>query len=216
MQKADEHVMTGAGELHVERCLKDLQERSAKCEIQASAPISPFREIAIKGVDTAPPKIEGAPRGMIAAHVSHNLVSYRIRAQPLPRRARLAQPRLLPYPRAAAASPRTSRTTSSPTVSTRSRCLAAHVSHNLVSYRIRAQPLPTEINDFLNRHSASARGRGGAGGAGALDDEPLKTGQGLDGQTYGGCMLMTEELWDGLESRIAKCGPEWNDVVDRV
>ncbi|KAJ4491631.1 hypothetical protein C8J55DRAFT_504709 [Lentinula edodes] len=43
-----EWVIGGAGELHLERCLKDLRERFAKVEIHASKPIVPFRETAIR------------------------------------------------------------------------------------------------------------------------------------------------------------------------
>lgn len=39
-----EHILGTAGELHLERCLKDLTERFAKIEIQASQPIVPYRE----------------------------------------------------------------------------------------------------------------------------------------------------------------------------
>lgn len=62
-QQTGEHVIVAAGELHLEvisaqirrilsenpvqRCLKDLRERFAKVEIQASKPIVPFRETAV-------------------------------------------------------------------------------------------------------------------------------------------------------------------------
>ncbi|PVU91589.1 hypothetical protein BB559_003933 [Furculomyces boomerangus] len=39
-----EYVLVTAGELHLERCLKDLRERYAKCELQVSKPQVPFRE----------------------------------------------------------------------------------------------------------------------------------------------------------------------------
>ncbi|KAI9208762.1 P-loop containing nucleoside triphosphate hydrolase protein [Polychytrium aggregatum] len=44
LQETGEHVILTAGELHLERCLKDLKERFAKIEIQCSPPIVPFRE----------------------------------------------------------------------------------------------------------------------------------------------------------------------------
>ncbi|KAI8819560.1 uncharacterized protein EV422DRAFT_97212 [Fimicolochytrium jonesii] len=44
LQETGEHVIVCAGELHLERCLKDLRERFARCEIQVSPPIVPFRE----------------------------------------------------------------------------------------------------------------------------------------------------------------------------
>ncbi|KAJ4481902.1 translation elongation factor 2 [Lentinula aciculospora] len=43
-----EWVIGGAGELHLERCLKDLRERFAKVEIHSSKPIVPFRETAVR------------------------------------------------------------------------------------------------------------------------------------------------------------------------
>jgi len=46
-QESGEHVILTAGELHLERCLKDLRDRFAKIEIQASKPIVPFRETII-------------------------------------------------------------------------------------------------------------------------------------------------------------------------
>ena len=36
-----EHVLLTAGELHLERCLLDLKERFARCDIQAGAPTCP-------------------------------------------------------------------------------------------------------------------------------------------------------------------------------
>lgn len=44
LQETGEHVIVTAGELHLERCLKDLRERFARIDIQASATIVPFRE----------------------------------------------------------------------------------------------------------------------------------------------------------------------------
>lgn len=39
-----EHILATAGELHLERCIRDLKERFARTEIQYSAPVVPFRE----------------------------------------------------------------------------------------------------------------------------------------------------------------------------
>ncbi|EIW81293.1 P-loop containing nucleoside triphosphate hydrolase protein [Coniophora puteana RWD-64-598 SS2] len=83
-QQTGEHVIVGAGELHLERCLRDLRDRFARVEIQASKPIVPFRETAVKAPDMAPPKTPGAPRGTIRGAASQNLVSFTIRAAPLP------------------------------------------------------------------------------------------------------------------------------------
>jgi ribosome assembly protein 1 len=43
-QETGEHVIIAAGELHLERCLKDLRERFARIPINVSHPIVPFRE----------------------------------------------------------------------------------------------------------------------------------------------------------------------------
>jgi ribosome assembly protein 1 len=40
-------------QVHLERCLKDLQERYAKCAIRKSSPIVPFRETVV-----LPPKTD--------------------------------------------------------------------------------------------------------------------------------------------------------------
>ncbi|UZJ51728.1 hypothetical protein CBS101457_001048 [Exobasidium rhododendri] len=84
VQSTGEHVIICAGEIHLERCLKDLRERFAKCAIQASQPLVPFRETAIRGVEMAPPKSEGLPRGTVESLASNGAVKYKIRAVPLP------------------------------------------------------------------------------------------------------------------------------------
>ncbi|KAI0304395.1 P-loop containing nucleoside triphosphate hydrolase protein [Multifurca ochricompacta] len=83
-QTNGEHVIVTAGELHLERCLKDLRERFAKVEIQPSEPIVPFRETAVKASDMAPPKTPGASRGTIHGTSFQNFVTFAIRAVPLP------------------------------------------------------------------------------------------------------------------------------------
>lgn len=83
-QQTGEHVILTAGELHLERCLKDLRERFARVEIQASKPIVPFRETAVKAQDMAPPKTQNAPRGTIEGASSQNLVTFSIRSAPVP------------------------------------------------------------------------------------------------------------------------------------
>lgn len=85
IQDTGEHVILTAGELHLERCLKDLRERFAKCEIQVSAPLVPFRETCVRAPEMPPPKIEGAARGTAEGNVANGVVSYRVRAVPLPK-----------------------------------------------------------------------------------------------------------------------------------
>lgn len=82
-QQTGEHVILTAGELHLERCLKDLRERFAKVEIQASKPIVPFRETAVKAADMEPTKTANAPRGTIRGTSAQNIVTFTIRAVPL-------------------------------------------------------------------------------------------------------------------------------------
>lgn len=84
VQETGEHVILTAGELHLERCLKDLRERFAKCPIQQSEAIVPFRESAVKGLDMAPPKTKGAARGTVHGSLFDGLVTYTLRASPLP------------------------------------------------------------------------------------------------------------------------------------
>jgi ribosome assembly protein 1 len=84
VQSTGEHVIVCAGELHLERCLKDLRERFARCAIQASAPLVPFRETAVKGLEKPAPKTEGALRGTIKGNAGSGNVTITVRAAPLP------------------------------------------------------------------------------------------------------------------------------------
>jgi ribosome assembly protein 1 len=82
--ESGEHVILTAGELHLERCLKDLRERYAKCDVQPGEPIVPYRETIVKAEDMEPPKIKDLPRGTAIAVVSSKTVSVRLRVRPLP------------------------------------------------------------------------------------------------------------------------------------
>lgn len=42
--ESGEHIVAGAGELHLEICLKDLEEEHARVPLKISAPVVPFRE----------------------------------------------------------------------------------------------------------------------------------------------------------------------------
>ena len=79
-----EHVILTAGELHLERCLKDLRERFARCEIQAGEPIVPYRETIVRADEMEPPRSKDVPRGTVIASVASRLVSVRLRVRPLP------------------------------------------------------------------------------------------------------------------------------------
>ncbi|RKO93267.1 P-loop containing nucleoside triphosphate hydrolase protein [Blyttiomyces helicus] len=79
LQQTGEWVVVCAGELHLERCLKDLRERYAKIDIQVSPPIVPFRET-ISSV----PAIASAAQGQTTLTTPNKLCTVRIRAVPLP------------------------------------------------------------------------------------------------------------------------------------
>lgn len=79
-----EHVLLTAGELHLERCLTDLRERFARCEIQAGAPIVPYRETTIKADEMRPPANKDLGRGVVVGVTSSKQVTIRLRVKPLP------------------------------------------------------------------------------------------------------------------------------------
>ncbi|KAL8857553.1 MAG: hypothetical protein Q9178_005881 [Gyalolechia marmorata] len=82
--ESGEHVILTAGELHLERCLKDLRERFARCEIQAGEPIVPYRETIVNAAEMAAPKDKSLPRGTVVAHTTSKQFTIRLRVQPLP------------------------------------------------------------------------------------------------------------------------------------
>ena len=82
--ESGEHVILTAGELHLERCLKDLRERFAKCEIQAGEPIVPYRETIVRATEMAPPKNKDLPRGTVIGMTTSKQISVRLRVRPLP------------------------------------------------------------------------------------------------------------------------------------
>ncbi|KAJ4304269.1 Cytoplasmic GTPase/eEF2-like protein (ribosomal biogenesis) [Collariella sp. IMI 366227] len=80
-----EHVLLTAGELHLERCLTDLRERFAGCEIQASAPIVPYRETIVRAEEMRPPNNKELGRGVVVGTTSSKQVTITLRARPLPK-----------------------------------------------------------------------------------------------------------------------------------
>ncbi|KAK5089400.1 Cytoplasmic GTPase/eEF2-like protein (ribosomal biogenesis) [Exophiala xenobiotica] len=79
-----EHVILTAGELHLERCLKDLRERYARCDVQPGEPIVPYRETIIKAEEMEPTKNKDLPRGTSIAVTASKTLSVRLRVRPLP------------------------------------------------------------------------------------------------------------------------------------
>ena len=82
--ESGEHVILTAGELHLERCLKDLRERFARCDIQVGEPIVPYRESIVYTAEMAPNKNKDLPRGTVIGITTSKQVSVRIRVRPLP------------------------------------------------------------------------------------------------------------------------------------
>lgn len=82
--ESGEHVLLTAGELHLERCLTDLKERFARCDIQAGAPIVPYRETIVRAEEMRPPVNKDLGRGAVVATTSSKQVTISLRVQPLP------------------------------------------------------------------------------------------------------------------------------------
>ncbi|XDG01186.1 hypothetical protein ABKA04_000801 [Annulohypoxylon sp. FPYF3050] len=79
-----EHVLLTAGELHLERCLTDLKERFARCDIQAGEPIVPYRETIVRADEMRPPVNKELGRGVVVGVTNSKQVSITIRVRPLP------------------------------------------------------------------------------------------------------------------------------------
>ena len=82
--ESGEHVLLTAGELHLERCLTDLRERFARCEIQAGEPIVPFRETIVRAEEMKLPANKELGRGTVIATTTSKQVTLRLRVRPLP------------------------------------------------------------------------------------------------------------------------------------
>lgn len=79
-----EHVILTAGELHLERCVKDLRERFARCEIQTGEAIVPYRETIVDAAEMAPPKNPELGRGGVLAVSASKHMTIRLRVMPMP------------------------------------------------------------------------------------------------------------------------------------
>ncbi|KAK8091938.1 ribosome assembly protein 3 [Apiospora hydei] len=82
--ESGEHVLLTAGELHLERCLTDLKERFARCDIQAGAPIVPYRETIVRAEEMKPSANKELGRGAVVGVTSSKQVSITLRVRPLP------------------------------------------------------------------------------------------------------------------------------------
>jgi ribosome assembly protein 1 len=84
--ESGEHVLLTAGELHLERCLTDLRERFARCEIQAGEPIVPYRETIVRAEEMKPPADKELGRGCVIGVTTSKQVTIKLRVRPLPRK----------------------------------------------------------------------------------------------------------------------------------
>lgn len=82
--ESGEHVMLTAGELHLERCLKDLREKFARCDIQVGEPTVPYRESIVSTADMNPLKDNGSPQGSVIATTPSGKFKLHIQIYPLP------------------------------------------------------------------------------------------------------------------------------------
>lgn len=79
-----EHVLLTAGELHLERCLTDLRDRFARCEIQAGEAIVPYKETIVRAEEMKPPANKDLGRGAVVGVTSSKQVTVTLRVRPLP------------------------------------------------------------------------------------------------------------------------------------
>lgn len=84
--ESGEHVLLTAGELHLERCLTDLKERFARCEIQVGEPIVPYRETIVRADEMRPPANKELGRGTVVAVTTSKQVTVNLRVRPLPKK----------------------------------------------------------------------------------------------------------------------------------
>ncbi|KAJ5874173.1 Translation elongation/initiation factor/Ribosomal beta-barrel [Penicillium soppii] len=79
-----EHVILTAGELHLERCVSDLRDRFARCEIQTGEAIVPYRETIVHGPEMAAPKNPDLGRGAVLSVSASKQMTLRLRVVPMP------------------------------------------------------------------------------------------------------------------------------------
>lgn len=82
VEDSGEHILCTAGELHLERCIKDLRERFAGIEVTHSEPAIPYRETFLSVADMNPTKNAEGKRGSTTLMLGPYKISFR--AIPLP------------------------------------------------------------------------------------------------------------------------------------
>ncbi|KAI8897277.1 P-loop containing nucleoside triphosphate hydrolase protein [Globomyces pollinis-pini] len=85
LEETGENVIACAGELHVERCVKDLRERFAKIEIQVSKPLVQFKETLSEfPAQSSNTANSGLPTGTVIKSNPEKTVEIKLRVIPLP------------------------------------------------------------------------------------------------------------------------------------
>ncbi|KAJ2336774.1 Cytoplasmic GTPase/eEF2-like protein (ribosomal biogenesis), partial [Coemansia sp. RSA 2681] len=132
-QATGERVLVTAGELHLERCMKDLRERFAKCEIHVSEPIVPFRE----GIAR-----QAAQPGVVLGEIGSNGQSLAIIPKSVQGGAEVAEP---------------SESRAKPDDGTPRGEVCVTTANGLVTITLQVEPLPEKATRFLLRHEDDIR-----------------------------------------------------------
>lgn len=82
LQDSGEHVLGAAGEVHLEMCIKDLQERFARIELHVSEPLVAFRESVF--LHSEAPDVALKPPRVVEASTANGRCTIRVRAHPIP------------------------------------------------------------------------------------------------------------------------------------
>ncbi|SCU92474.1 LAFA_0F10836g1_1 [Lachancea sp. 'fantastica'] len=82
VEDTGEHILCAAGELHLERCLKDLTERFAGISITSSEPAIPYKESFLSTPDMNPAKDADLGRGTFKTYLDEYALT--IKAVPMP------------------------------------------------------------------------------------------------------------------------------------
>lgn len=82
--QSGEHVIVTAGEIHLERCLKDLRERFARCEIQSGEAIVPYRETIVGQIEMNAPRDTALGRGRVEILTASKQIKIGLSVCPLP------------------------------------------------------------------------------------------------------------------------------------
>lgn len=172
------------------RCLKDLRERFAKVDIQASKPIVPFRETAVKAagkplpgpsfsyqarakeyrLEMAPPK-HSSKRGQVNGSSTRSLVKFSIRVAPLPK--------------------------------------------SLLDFILDNIPILKRLQ--RERRNASGGSTEDEDQGKEDDDADLERSYDGSGETVRKPTVRPEQFWTGLEEVCKKAGGDWDKgIVDRI